>query len=180
MFAIITSMQASEATTVRARPQSEAAQIAAGLGALMRCTLNYGGGGDYLSAIEESGLTLTQLKVVMVLQAGGEEPRSVKQIAEELGITPPAATRAVDALFDRQLVDRSEDLEDRRVRRIAITARGRDLVEAVISQRMASLEAFAADLSATQRRKLTAAFEALMSDDDFAAAYRSNAKGVRR
>jgi len=173
-------MQASQTTTRRPVPEAEAAQIAAGLGALMRCTLNYGGGGDYLSAIEESGLTLSQLKTLMSLQAGGEERCSVKQIAEELGITPPAATRAVDALYDRGLVDRSEDLEDRRVRRIAITAAGRDLVETVISQRMASLKAFAAGLSAPQRRKLVAAFDALKSDGDFAAAYRSNEKGARR
>jgi DNA-binding MarR family transcriptional regulator len=173
-------MQASQTTTPRAAPEAEATQIAAGLGALMRCTLNYGGGGDYLSAIEESGLTLGQLKTLMALHAGGEEPCSVKQIAEQLGITPPAATRAVDALYDRGLVHRSEDLEDRRVRRIAITAAGQDLVETVISQRMASLEAFAAGLSSPQRRKLASAFDALMSDGDFAAAYRSNEKGARR
>jgi DNA-binding MarR family transcriptional regulator len=154
-------------------------RIAAGLGALMRCTLNYGGGGDYLVAIEESGLTLTQLKALMALQGGEEEPRPVKRIAEELGITPPAATRAVDALHDRGLVDRTEDPEDRRVKRIEITPAGRELVETVISQRMASLVAFAAGLGAAQRRKLAAAFEALMADDDFAAAYESNKKGAR-
>jgi DNA-binding MarR family transcriptional regulator len=154
-------------------------RIAAGLGALMRCTLNFGGGGDYLSAIEDSGLTLTQLKALMALQAGQGEPCPVKRIAEGLGITPPAATRAVDALYDRGLVDRTEDSEDRRVKRIAITAAGRDLVETVISQRLANLEAFAAALSAAQRRKLAAAFEALMADDDFAAAYESNKKGAR-
>jgi len=173
-------MQPTQAADPRAPSKAEARLVAAGLGALMRCTLNYGGGGDYLSAIEESGLTLTQLKALMALEAGGEEPSPVKRIAEELGITAPAATRAVDALYERGLVERSEDLEDRRVRRIAITRAGRNLVETVISRRMASLEAFAAALSAPQRRKLASAFNALMSDDDFADAYRANEKGAHR
>jgi DNA-binding MarR family transcriptional regulator len=171
---------ASKPKRSRAAAGAEARRIAEGVGALLRHTLSFGRGSDYLSVIEESGLTLTQLKTLLFLSGGPEESLPVKRISEDLGITPSAATRAVDALFERGFVNRSEDSEDRRVRRIAITEGGRALVETITSRRMAGLEAFAAGLNATQRRKLATAFEALMENDDFAAAYRANQRGVRR
>jgi hypothetical protein len=57
------------------------------------------------------------------------------------------------------------------VRRIAITARGKKLVETLLLIRQAGMEAFAESLSAAQRRKIDAAVDALMDRDDIAAAY---------
>jgi hypothetical protein len=63
------------------------------------------------------------------------------------------------------------------VRRVAITERGKKLVDTLLVVRQAGLEAFAESLSAAQRRKLDAAIGALMDRDDIAATY-EHLKGV--
>jgi DNA-binding MarR family transcriptional regulator len=64
-----------------------------------------------------------------------------------------------------------EDPGDRRVRRVAITARGKQLVDTLLVIRQAGMEAFAASLTAAQRRRIDAAVDALMDREDIAAAY---------
>ena len=61
-----------------------------------------------------------------------------------------------------------EDAEDRRVRRVAITAKGKELVDTLLVVRQAGLEAFAETLTAAQRRKLDAAVDSLMDREDIA------------
>jgi DNA-binding MarR family transcriptional regulator len=80
-------------------------------------------------------------------------------------------SRAVDALVKKRLATRVEDRDDRRVRRVAITARGKELVNTLVVIRQAGMENFAASLTATQRRKLDAAVDSLMDREDIAAAY---------
>ena len=78
---------------------------------------------------------------------------------------------AVDALVKKKLVTRLEDPDDRRVRRVAITAKGKKLVETLLVVRQAGMEAFAESLSTAQRRKLDAAIDALMDREDIAETY---------
>src|ERR671917_325268 len=52
---------------------------------------------------------------IQVLIALTRGPRSVGQLAEELGVSPPAATQLVDRLAEHGMVDRHNDPEDRRV-----------------------------------------------------------------
>jgi len=52
---------------------------------------------------------------IQVLIALTRGPRSVGQLAEELGVSPPAATQLVDKLTEHGMVDRHNDPEDRRV-----------------------------------------------------------------
>src|ERR671915_222280 len=53
---------------------------------------------------------------IQVLIALTRGPRSVGQLAEELGVSPPAATQLVDRLAEHGMVDRHNDPEDRRGR----------------------------------------------------------------
>ena len=50
---------------------------------------------------------------VLIALTGG--PRSVGQLAEELEVSPPAATQLVDKLAEHGMVDRHHDPADRRV-----------------------------------------------------------------
>jgi DNA-binding MarR family transcriptional regulator len=120
--------------------------------------------------IGELDVSFTQLKALSVLESDGEE-RSVKGLAEALGVSLPAMSRAVDGLVKKGLATRVEDPTDRRVRLVRITADGRDLVEQLTTVKRNGLEAFAATLTAGQRRKLDAAVEALMDRDDIAKTY---------
>src|ERR1700694_2526566 len=50
------------------------------------------------NAIAELDLSFSQIKVLCALEADGEE-RSVKALAESMGLSLPAMSRAVDGLF---------------------------------------------------------------------------------
>jgi len=171
-------VQASEiaaiADRVAAPEASEAAQdTAARVSALLRHLFLYDRG-NMLRVIEESGLSMTQCKTVLELGGIGDEPesRQVSDLADVLGVSVPSMSRAVDGLVKKRLATRVEDLEDRRVKRVAITARGKQLVDTLLIVRQAGIEAFAASLTTAQRRKLDAAVDSLMDRDDIAETYR--------
>jgi DNA-binding MarR family transcriptional regulator len=173
-------MQASEIAAIAEKPGTSAGaqETAARLGALLRHVFLYDRG-NQLRVIEESGLSMTQCKALLELGGIGEsaDPRQVGELAETFGVSVPSMSRAVDALVKKKLVTRLEDPVDRRVRRVAITARGKKLVDTLLVVRQAGMEAFAESLSAAQRRKLDTAIDALMDRDDIAEAY-EHLKGV--
>jgi DNA-binding MarR family transcriptional regulator len=157
-----------------------AEETAARLSALLRHLFLYDRG-NMLRLLEDSGLSTTQCKALLELGGLGEEveARQVSDLAETFGVSVPSMSRAVDGLVTRGLATRVEDADDRRVRRVEITAKGKKLVERLLVVRKAGMEAFAESLSAAQRRKLDVAIEALMDREDIAAAYR-HLKGVGR
>ncbi|HWB69783.1 MAG TPA: MarR family transcriptional regulator [Solirubrobacterales bacterium] len=169
-------MQASETAIANQEnaPQvsPEAQETAARISALLRHLFLYDRG-NQLRVIEECGLSMTQCKALLELGGLGREtePRQVGDLAETFGVSVPSMSRAVDALVKGGLASRVEDPEDRRARRIAITAKGKQLVEQLVVVRQAGMEAFAATLSAAQRRKLDAAVDSLMDRQDIAEAY---------
>jgi DNA-binding MarR family transcriptional regulator len=164
-------MQASSALA----DDATAHETAARLGALWS-HLFLSDRGEHLRVMEESGLTVTQCKALFLLAgdaAGDGEPAqwSVKDMAERLGISVAALSRAVDGLVRARLATRTEDPEDRRVRRLAIAARGREVVGRITAARMVVLEAFVETLSASERRKLDTALVPITKRPGMAAAY---------
>src|SRR3954466_9623770 len=70
--------------------------------------------GPFLREASEHELTLSQLKTLSLLsELPPATPLSLKDVAERLGISLPAASRAVDPLVRRGLVERREDEADR-------------------------------------------------------------------
>ncbi len=81
------------------------------------------------SPLFDSNLTMRQLKVVMILSAGGSA--SGQELAAALGVGLGTVTGIVDRLVAQGLVSRHEDPNDRRVRRVRLTPAGTDLVEQI-------------------------------------------------
>jgi len=129
--------------------------------------------GNQLRVMEETGLSLTQCKAMLEIGGLGDVVPScqLKELAEKLGASTPAMSRAIDDLVKKRLVTRVEDPDDRRARRIELTAKGRGVVDRIVTVRLKGVTAFAASLNATQRRKLDAAVDALMDRDDIAKTY---------
>lgn len=77
-------------------------------------------------------LTMQQLKVLSVL--GVRDSRSAQELTASLNVSAATMTGIVDRLVAQGMVSRREDPQDRRVRRIELTDRGRavlnDLQEA--------------------------------------------------
>ena len=77
---------------------------------------------------------------------------TVKDLAEQLGLSLPGTSRAVDALVERDLLGRREDRDDRRMKRLRCTDAGRDALERLDEARLAGIENFTATLLPAQRR----------------------------
>jgi DNA-binding MarR family transcriptional regulator len=70
-----------------------------------------------------------QWAVLRYLARAGRQARTVGGVATYLGVTHAPASRAVAALARKQFVTVKADSEDRRVRRIDLTAAGKALLE---------------------------------------------------
>src|SRR5437868_6117866 len=87
----------------------------------MRALTKYAG-----ADIEDTGLGLSDFAVLEVLLHKG--PLPVNTIGPIVDLTPGSISIAVDRLFAKGLVSRVESAEDRRIRIVALTARGKDLI----------------------------------------------------
>jgi DNA-binding MarR family transcriptional regulator len=103
--------------------------------------------------LAELELSLTQLKLLHVL-VESEVEISVKELAEAMVMSLPNASRTVDALLQRGLVERREDTDDRRMKRVRATAAARELIDRVDTARLHGLEDWAAQLPDDARRAL--------------------------
>jgi DNA-binding MarR family transcriptional regulator len=153
----------------KAAHSAEPAELARGLAGFMRF-FTHASDGDFLRQADELDLSLTQLKLLSHLYelpepVEGSEPKllSVKDVAEELGISLPAASRAIDPLVKRRLVARHEDALDRRVKRVRLTARGESAVGRLLATRIAAAEAMLTGFTESERRKLAAALGDILS-----------------
>ncbi len=154
-------------------------ELAIKLGAfLLRCM--GGASSEVFKVIDESGLTFSQMKVLVELEAPDEDARTVTALSEELGISAASASRAADGLVRKRLATRIEDPDDRRVRRLTLTAKGRELAARIISARLAGLEDFADSLSSEERQKLESALDALLQRPEVAEIYSNMERKVRR
>ena len=69
-------------------------------------------------------------------------------------LTPGSISVAVDRLYNRGLVTRTEDAEDRRIRMVDLTTEGRALISKVFAEHAEAMEAAAQGLSAAERNQL--------------------------
>ncbi len=83
----------------------------------------------FASQLGELRLGFTQLAALYVLADGGVT--TISDLADTLGRSPSATSRLVDGLVRRRLVERREEVEDRRQRSLDLTLRGKALLRMV-------------------------------------------------
>jgi DNA-binding MarR family transcriptional regulator len=106
--------------------------------------------------LDELDLSMSHVKALGVLSDCGCE-LSVKAVSEEIGLSLPGASRTIDALLKRGYLERREDDEDRRIKRIGVTPAGLDVSRRIVSARLEGLETFTSSLTPEQRTRLMAA-----------------------
>jgi DNA-binding MarR family transcriptional regulator len=110
--------------------------------------------GQLLTVLTEECVTLQQVLLLRHLQALGEGTPST--VAGRMHMSPPAVSQMVDRLVLLKLVTRREAPDDRRRKSIALTARGRALLERVRTVRTAEYAAGISGLSPGLRSELAA------------------------
>jgi DNA-binding MarR family transcriptional regulator len=118
---------------LRARaPFTSLAEVGDLVGDLMGLVHRRSAGGT-LALMNEAGLTMPQMVALYILDHAG--PQSVTAIASFLNLSPAATSHLVDRLVVSGFVGRSEDQNDRRQKRVAITSTGRALAARVHQER---------------------------------------------
>jgi MarR family 2-MHQ and catechol resistance regulon transcriptional repressor len=109
------------------------------------------------AGIEETGLGLSDFGVLEILLHKG--PLPVNTIGPIVDLTPGSISIAVDRLFAKGLVSRVESAKDRRVRIVALTARGKALIDSAFRKHSGQMRKAFAELCPEELRGLEAALK---------------------
>src|SRR5258708_7824371 len=118
----------------------------------MRALTRYAAAG-----IEETGLGLSDFGVLEALLHKG--PLPVNTIGPMVDLTPGSISIAVDRLFAKGLVSRVEGADDRRVRMVALTPRGKALILSAFRKHSGQMKKVFSELNAEGLRGLEVTFK---------------------
>src|SRR6266853_2952560 len=113
----------------------------------MRALTRYAAAG-----IEDTGLGDSDFRVLEVLLHKGSLP--VNTIGPIVDLTPGSISIAVDRLVAKGLVSRVESAEDRRVRIVALTPRGENLIVSAFRKHSGQMKRVFSELSPEELRGL--------------------------
>jgi MarR family transcriptional regulator, 2-MHQ and catechol-resistance regulon repressor len=105
-----------------------------------------------LANLEETGLGLSDFAVLEALLHKG--PLPVNVIGPKVNLTPGSISVAVDRLVAKGLVSRAECSQDRRVRIVALTPRGKSVITPIFRAHVETMEKVFAGLSRNEIRQL--------------------------
>jgi len=114
---------------------------------------------DFRRFMNETGLSFSQVSVLMRLMHGGNS--GVSEIGDQLGVTNAAASQSVDRLVQMGMIERMEDPEDRRAKRLTLTQKGKALIEKGIEARGKWIEGLTDALSPDQQNMIISALTLL-------------------
>ena len=118
----------------------------------MRALTRYAAAG-----IEDTGLGLSDFGVLELLLHKG--PLPVNAIGPMVDLTPGSISVAVDRLVAKGLVSRVESAEDRRVRIVVLTSRGKDLIVSAFRKHSVQMNKVFSELSPEELRSLEVALK---------------------
>jgi DNA-binding MarR family transcriptional regulator len=107
----------------------------------------------------EEDISLPHLEIMKALQEEGT--RHIAEIGERLQIPKPQMTRLIDRLEDLGIVARRADNTDRRVINIALTDKGRRIIEELDRVIVGSIKVKLASLTEAELRELSMALKKL-------------------
>ena len=114
---------------------------------------------EFTRWMNRSSLSNSQLGALMRLYYHGDCP--ISDIGDHLGITAAAASQMVDRLVQNGLLQRDEDPDDRRVKRITLTTKGKTLVQEGVEARLKWLRDLESALPKGEHREIIASLSSL-------------------
>jgi DNA-binding MarR family transcriptional regulator len=114
---------------------------------------------DFKRFMDDSGLSASQVSTLMRLHYRGA--CSVSDLGAHAGITSAASSQMIDRLVGMGLLERSEDPNDRRNKVIALSPKGRALIEQGIEARRAWMEELTTALSPDEQQAIVKALTLL-------------------
>jgi DNA-binding MarR family transcriptional regulator len=107
-----------------------------------------------ISGGPDEGPPMTATQRLALFELIDDGPLRLNDLAARMGTTPPTASRAVDALDELGMVERTSDPTDRRALQIQLTPSGRRVVEERQARVYKAFRPAVARLPAAERRQL--------------------------
>lgn len=109
----------------------------------------------WMTFAKSTGLSMPQFSILMQLHHKG--PCGMSEISERFDITAAAASQLTEKLVQGGYIERAEDPNDRRAKSIQLTPKGRELVEAGMTERYRWMDELVSKLSAEDKPKVVEA-----------------------
>jgi MarR family transcriptional regulator, organic hydroperoxide resistance regulator len=115
---------------------------------------------DFAAYARESGLSVPQLGALFQIHHRGCS--GVTDLGEKLGVTSSAASQMLERLVHQGLIRRTEDPNDRRVKQVVLTDKGRDVLQLSIHTRQRWLSDLVQALSSEEKEQIIVALNILI------------------
>lgn len=106
----------------------------------------------------DEDVSLSQYRALVVLATRG--PQCVIDLSDALAVAPSTASRMIERLVRKRLVQRSRFREDRRMIKVQLTKFGRDVIRQVTDRRRREIATILEQMPATGREILVSALYA--------------------
>jgi len=115
---------------------------------------------NFISYAQASGFSMSQIHALFHIHRGGS--CGVTELGNHLGVTSAAASQMLERLVQQNLILRSEDPADRRVKQVVLTDKGIQTVQDCIHARQGWLNDLKTTLSASEKEQVVAALNILI------------------
>ena len=115
--------------------------------------------GGWARFVKASGFSMPQFMILMHVHY--REPCGISDLSEKMDTSTAAASQLVDKLVQAGLLERAEDPSDRRAKKVALSPKGKQLIEQGIEERYRWVEQLEGVLAVQEKEKVTEALEIL-------------------
>ena len=115
---------------------------------------------SFIQYAKKKGLSMSQIGALMRIHHQGT--CGVTDLGEHLGVTIAAVSQLIERLVQQELITRSADPYDRRVKNLVLTAEGERIVQEGIRTREEWLDTLSEVLSNDEKEQVIAALQILI------------------
>ncbi len=116
---------------------------------------------SFTNWMSEHDLSRSQVGALMMINHRNN--CQITHIGDDLGITTPAASQLVDRLVQLNMVERKEDPEDRRVKILALSIKGRNLVQNGFKAKLEWVDELTDYIPETELESITEGFRTMIA-----------------
>ncbi|MFC6646047.1 MarR family winged helix-turn-helix transcriptional regulator [Granulicella cerasi] len=109
--------------------------------------------------LRESGLSDSEFRLLEALLHKGAQ--SIHGLSERVFLSPGSVSVAVDRLLHQGFVSRTESVEDRRMKLVALTPEGKKLIVRVFRAHREQMDTLLAEVPAKERKRLAETLKTL-------------------
>ena len=114
----------------------------------------------YMHYAREKGLSRSMIGTLFHLSH--RDHAGVTDLGEHLGVSSAAASQMLEHLVEEGLIRRSEDPDDRRMKKISLTEEGTRVIKESVSARLGWIDALEKSISEKEKEQITKTMELII------------------